>query len=695
MIIYRAKKAGFCFGVKRAIEMAQKTAQQGLKPIYSLGPLIHNTQVVNSLAQKGIKTIDSLKQAQTKGTLLIRSHGEPRNVLEAAKAQGLQIVDATCPFVQKAQNTAAQMWAEGKKVIIFGNKEHPEVKGILSWTDDQAVVIKDQAEAEKLELDQQPAGLLAQTTQVLANFQIIAEILRKKNPNLEIVNTICHATAKRQEAAVELAQSVEVMIVIGDPQSANTAKLTELCKGTGTITYQVETADNIPPLKLEGVKTIGVTAGASTPQQIIEAVERRMKELDKKMTEENMVNQEDAANEAEVSMTDEVMDVKSVRSGEVVKGTVVQITSDEILVDIGAKSEGFIPLKELASFAVDDPRQIIEEGQEVEVYVLKAEDSEGRIILSKQRADSAKMWESLQDKLDNQETVEGEVKEVVKGGLLVDIGIRAFMPASLVDRRYVEDLNVYLGQKLQARIIELKQMKDSPRKKVVLSRKALLEEEYLKKREEMLATLEEGSVVKGVVRRITNFGAFVDIGGIDGLLHVSEMSWHRINHPSEAVSVGDEINVKILKVDQESEKISLGLKQVLPNPWSSVDETYKPGSIITAKVVRLAPFGAFVQLEPGVEGLVHISHLADHHVEKPEEVVSEGEQIQVKVLSVDKEQKRIRLSIREVNKEKEPRPKPEPKPAPENDIPEAANDTSNLTIGDMLGDQLKALTKED
>ncbi len=695
MIIYRAKKAGFCFGVKRAIELALRTAQQSSKPIYSLGPLIHNTQVVNSLAQKGIKTIDSLEQAQAGGTLLIRSHGESRNVLEAAQIQGLQIVDATCPFVQKAQNTAAQMWAQGKKVIIFGNKEHPEVKGILSWTNNQAVVIKNQAEAEQLELNQEPAGLLAQTTQVLAKFQSIAKILQQKTSDLEIVNTICHATAKRQEAAVELAKTVEAMVVIGDPQSANTAKLTELCKGTGTTTYQVETADNINPLKLAGVRTIGITAGASTPQQIIEAVERRMKELDKKMTEENMVNQENAANEAEVSMTDEAMDVKSVRSGEVVKGTVVQINSDEILVDIGAKSEGFIPLKELASFSVDDPRQIVEEGQEIEVYVLKAEDSEGRIILSKQRADSAKMWESLQDKLDNQETVEGEVKEVVKGGLLVDIGIRAFMPASLVDRRYVEDLNVYLGQKLQAKIIELKQMKDSPRKKVVLSRKALLEEEYLKKREEMLATIEEGSVVKGVVRRITNFGAFVDIGGIDGLLHVSEMSWYRINHPSEVVSVGDEIEVKILKVDQENEKISLGLKQVLPNPWDNVDENYQAGSIITAKVVRLAPFGAFVQLEPGVEGLVHISHLADHHVEKPEEVVSEGEEIQVKVLSVDKEQKRIRLSIREVNKEREPRQKPEPKPVPENDIPEVANDNSNLTIGDMLGEQLKSLVKED
>ncbi|MCQ2559306.1 MAG: bifunctional 4-hydroxy-3-methylbut-2-enyl diphosphate reductase/30S ribosomal protein S1 [Clostridia bacterium] len=695
MIIYRAKKAGFCFGVKRAIELALRTAQQSSKPIYSLGPLIHNTQVVNSLAQKGIKTIDSLEQAQAGGTLLIRSHGESRNVLEAAQVQGLQIVDATCPFVQKAQNTAAQMWAQGKKVIIFGNKEHPEVKGILSWTNNQAVVIKNQAEAEQLELNQEPTGLLAQTTQVLAKFQAIAKIIKQKTSDLEIVNTICHATAKRQEAAVELAKHVEAMVVIGDPQSANTAKLTELCKGTGTTTYQVETADNINPLKLAGVRIIGITAGASTPQQIIEAVERRMKELDKKMTEENMVNQTDAANEAEVSMTDEAMDVKSVRSGEVVKGTVVQITSDGLLVDIGAKSEGFIPLKELASFSVDDPRQIVAEGQEIEVYVLKAEDSEGRIILSKQRADSAKMWESLQDKLDNQETVEGEVKEVVKGGLLVDIGIRAFMPASLVDRRYVEDLNVYLGQKLQAKIIELKQMKDSPRKKVVLSRKALLEEEYLKKREEMLATIEEGSGVKGGVRRITNFGAFVDIGGIDGLLHISEMSWYRINHPSEVVNVGDEIEVKILKVDQENEKISLGLKQVLPNPWDNVDENYQTGSIITAKVVRLAPFGAFVQLEPGVEGLVHISHLADHHVEKPEEVVSEGEEIQVKVLSVDKEQKRIRLSIREVNKEREPRQKPEPKPVPENDIPEVANDNSNLTIGDMLGEQLKSLVKED
>lgn len=373
----------------------------------------------------------------------------------------------------------------------------------------------------------------------------------------------------------------------------------------------------------------------------------------------------------------EAVEVRSLRPGQIVKGVVVQVGADEVLVDVGAKSEGIIPLRELSCYSVSSPADVVKVGDEIEVAVIKAEDNEGRLILSKERADAERAWVKLNEHLENGEPVEGIVREVVKGGLLVDVGLRAFLPASLVERGYVEDLSKYVGEKIRAKVIEL----NRSRRKVILSRKAVLEEEAVRRRRELLESLQEGRVVRGVVRRLTNFGAFVDIGGVDGLLHISEMAWYRVNHPSEVVNVGDEVDVMVLRVDRENEKVSLGLKQVLPNPWDNVEEKYPVGSIVKAKVVRLAPFGAFVRLEPGVEGLVHISHLADRHVATPDEVVQEGEEVEVKVLNVDRAEKRIRLSIREVNRERERGSRRAKEPGYQH-----SSDGASVTIGEVVGD---------
>lgn len=388
--------------------------------------------------------------------------------------------------------------------------------------------------------------------------------------------------------------------------------------------------------------------------------------------EEEVNPEQEVANpEEEVVSPEEELQttpVRSLRSGDIVRGVIVQVGQDEVLVDVGAKSEGVVPLRELSCYDVSSPDEVVQVGDEIDVWVVKAEDNEGRIILSKGRADAVKAWDTLDKAFHGGETVRGVVREVVKGGLLVDLGVRSFLPASQVERGYVEDLSQYVGREISARIIEL----NKARKKVILSRKVLLEEEYSRKRKETLETTQEGDVVKGVVRRLTQFGAFVDIGGLDGLLHISEISWHRINHPSEVLKVGDELEVQVLRIDRENEKVSLSLKQVLPNPWEQVVENYPVGSVVSARVVRLVPFGAFVELEPGVEGLVHISHLADWHVAKPEDVIAEGQQINVKVLSVDDENKRIRLSLREVVKDKD-----------------YHNDQgSEVTIGDVFGDLL-------
>ncbi|ACV62931.1 hydroxymethylbutenyl pyrophosphate reductase [Desulfofarcimen acetoxidans DSM 771] len=675
MKIIVADKAGFCFGVKRAIDMANDVVRKRDGPIYSLGPLIHNPQVVDKLAQEGIIAIDDLKEIHA-GTVIIRSHGVGPEILSEVYERGLNLINATCPFVSRAQQIARDLYTEGRQVIVVGDKDHPEVQGIVGWANGQALVVQNSLEAEALGAISN-AGVLAQTTQPLVNFQQVVDVLKQKTEQLKECNTICHATGERQQAALELARNVDVMVVVGGANSANTGKLANLCRSTGTPAYQIETAGELRVGWFACVEKVGLTAGASTPDWIIEEVKKRMNELGEMNGIEESKEQLEEINSAEEGMQDSV-EVKALHNGDIVKGVVVQIGQDEVLVDVGSKSEGFISAKELSSFNINSPDEVVKIGDEIDVFVISAEDNEGRIKLSKTRADAENAWAKLESLLESSEKIEGTVREVVKGGLLVDVGVRAFLPASLVDKGYVEDLSKYVGENITAQVIEINRI----RRKVVLSRKAILEEEYANRKEELLNSLQEGQTVSGIVRRITNFGAFVDIGGVDGLLHISEMAWYRVTHPSEIVQVGDEVTVMVLKIDRNADKISLGLKQVLANPWENVDSKYPVGAIVAAKVVRLAPFGAFVQLEPGVEGLVHISHLADHHVEKPEDVVSEGEEVNVKVLSVDTQEKRIRLSIKEVTKKVK-----EEKPV--QNYESNSQGSGEITIGEILGASLK------
>lgn len=699
-----APEAGFCFGVRRAVNLALEKSKGWDGPKYSLGPLVHNSHVVEKLTRSGLEAIDDVGEAEPGGLLVIRSHGVGPDVLSEAQKRNLVVVDATCPFVKRAQRAARDFSFRGLQVVVVGDREHPEVKGIVAWAGGSALVVQNPEEAKSLP-QLGAVGVVVQTTQTRENFASVLEVLKQKSVQVEVCNTICRATELRQQAAVELAREVDVMVVVGGVNSANTAKLAMLSRSVGTPTYQVETAGEIDPAWFEGAEVAGLTAGASTPDWIIEEVKNRMLEINEKNLQENgtvggeVLNESsstEVVKEAELGTVDggvgagetgeeqmheemkDAVEVRSLRPGDIIEGTVVHVGADEVLVDVGAKSEGVIPLKELACYNVSSPQDVVQVGDRIEVVVLKEEDSEGRLVLSKEKADAERAWVKLEKALESGEPVEGVVREVVKGGLVVDVGVRAFLPASLVERGYVEDLSKYVGVPIKAKVIEL----NRGRKKVILSRKAVLEEEFAKKRRELLENLQEGEVVNGIVRRLTQFGAFVDIGGLDGLLHISEMAWHRVNHPSDVVQVGDEIKVMVLRVDKENEKVSLSLKQVLPNPWDSVVEKYPVGSVVEARVVRLAPFGAFVELEPGVEGLVHISHLADRRVEKPDEVVSEGEEIKVKVLSVNPAEKRIRLSIREVNRERKARRSQDEQVRQQ----EPTGDGATATIGEMVGD---------
>ncbi len=653
-----APEAGFCFGVKRALDIALKTAKESTGPIYTLGPLIHNPQVVEQLGSQGIKVAEDLGDIE-EGTLVIRSHGVAPNVLDEAAARGLRVIDATCPFVKKAQELAKKMQQEGRLVVVVGDKKHPEVAGIIGWTGNQGYVVEDPAEAGNLETDK-PIGVVCQTTQPEQNLAEIVRVLEKKGNDLEAHNTICHATRERQDSAIKVAEAVDVMIVIGGRNSANTKKLARLCEDTGTPTYHIETAGELHEDWFEGAKKVGLTAGASTPGWIIEEVKRKM---------EDMTNLDDQM------QMEEALKVKQFHHGDLVSGTVVQIHDDEVLIDVGGKSEGVIPLREASCCNNYNLKEMFKVGDPIKVVVLKVQDDEGKIILSKRKADAELNWGMLEDAHEKGTTIEGVVREVVKGGLLLDLGVQGFMPASLLERSYVEDLNKYVGQVLQAKIIELK--KDS--RKVVLSRKAILEEEAAKAKIETMQNIEPGQTKKGTVRRLTNFGAFVDIGGVDGLLHVSEMAWHRVNHPSEIVKEGDEIEVYVLDIDKKTEKISLSLKKVLPDPWQSIGDRYPTGKLVEGKVVRLAPFGAFVELEPGIDGLVHISQLADRRIANCSEVVSAGDQVKAKVVGVDPEKKRISLSMKDIVDD-----------AAKSEIQEMLDnqntDEPGPTLGDVFGD---------
>ena len=609
MNVQLAAKAGFCFGVKRALDMAERTVETSAA--VSLGPLIHNQQVVKRLAERGIQVVHTLEEVLANQAVIIRSHGVGPSVYQEAENKGIQVVDATCPYVQKAQRLAAASAQKGQQVIVMGDKLHPEVQGILGWAGNQAIPIQTLEEAKELPSFPQLA-VLAQTTQLMESFEGIVEELKRHTENLTVHNTICSATAERQKAARELAQTVDVMVVVGGRNSANTQKLASLCAKI-TKTHLIETADELEEVWFKVAKSAGLTAGASTPDWIIEEVYQKMTEINKN------------ENDLEIDMGD---------------------------------------------------------WEKIAPVVKRVENEEEDTALSERHAAEDIARERLEKLAESKEELQAKVVEIVKAGLLVDVGLRGFVPASQIQLGYVEDLNQFLGQTLRLRVLEF----DPTKLKVVLSQKIILEEEQEKKRGQLLESLKVGDIVTGVVRRILDFGAFVDIDGMDGLLHISEMSYSRIQHPSEMLKIGDVLEVKVLKLEPDTGKLSLGLKQLQVSPWLQVAEKYPVGTIVQGVVVRIVTFGAFVGLADGVDGLVHISQLADHRVTKVEEVLKVGDMVSAKVIECKPETKRISLSMREMVEDA----------ARANDAEAMASQTEikPVTLGDLFGKLLLTYKQE-
>lgn len=675
MEIILASNAGFCFGVRVTINKGEKLIEEGKGPIATLGPLIHNPQEVSRLESLGIKSYDDIDSVQEKN-VLIRTHGVAPSVYQEIEKHGHEYFDCTCPKVKRVQQIAREHAEAGYQVLILGDCKHPEVMAIVGWTNDTAIVFISLDELKSLSLEGKRICLVSQTTEKIERFEKAVEYLESLSlEELVVQNTICTATRDRQSDASELAAKVDLMVVIGGYNSANTCKLVSICQDVGVATKHVETAAELQREWFEGVDKIGLTAGASTPDWIIREVIDKMEEL----TMEQGLEQGYGT-------------LEPLNLYEVVTGTVVKINSDEVMVDVGGKSEGVIPIKELSFQKDPDVEEIVKVGDEIQVMVIKMENNEGHMVLSKKRADQEKAMDTLQEKYENGEVIEAKVVSDVKGGVIVDIGARGFVPASHLDTKYVDDIKSFVGNTYRFKIIEFDSNPEN--RKIILSRRALLEAEEKEAREQLWDKIAEGQILKGRVQRIANFGAFVDLGGVDGLLHISEMGWGRVKQPTDVVNVGDEIEVYVLSADREKGKISLSLKKLISNPWDNAAEQFPVGTVLTGKVVRIAPFGAFVALADGVDGLVHISQISWEHIDKVEDALAIGQEVQVKVLEVDEDRKRISLSIKDLKErpvvEKPAAPaKPKKQAKPKSDVPEVNEELSNdafASLADLLGE---------
>ena len=635
MQIILAKTAGFCFGVDRAVEMVNESVRRGNKTA-TLGPIIHNRHVVERFLKQGVRELDSPEQAEPGETVIIRAHGVPEQVQQALCARGVPVLDATCPFVKKIHTIVKNETQKGRKIIIFGSPAHPEVEAIASFCR-EPVIVQSPEELENWlreapERRNLPISMVSQTTSSQKMWKSCAEIAKKVCTNCEIFDTICRATEMRQEEAAILSQKCDAMVVVGDARSSNTGRLAMICEQYCKKVSLVDQADDLEMSLFSGANTVGITAGASTPSWII-------KEVNNKMSEELKVETAMEENFAELLE----QSLKTLNNGDKVTGTVMAVGSTEVEVDLGTKHTAYIPLEDFSSDPNVKPEEAVKVGDQIEAIVVHVNDGEGVVRLSKKRLEAGKAWEEIEAAAENKDIVEGVVTEENKGGIVVNVkGIRVFVPASQSGVAKGGDLGELLKKNVQLRITEV----NRARRRVVGSIRSVASEQRKAAQEKIWSEIEVGKQYHGTVKSLTSYGAFVDIGGVDGMVHVSELSWNRIKNPAEVVKVGDEIDVYVIALDPEKKKISLGYKTEATNPWTIFNNEYKVGDVVTVKIVKLMTFGAFAEIIPGVDGLIHISQIADRRIGKPEDVLSEGQEVDAKIIDIDQEHKRISLSIR-------------------------------------------------
>ncbi len=635
MSVRVAKSAGFCFGVNRAVELVEQAAKEG-KQVCTLGPIIHNRHAVAHFENMGVKVIEKPEQAQSGDTVIIRSHGVTRAVYERLEDRGVEIIDATCPFVKRIHGIVSNAEREDRLPVIIGTPTHPEVEGIAGWCSDcrifdSAEALQSWIESGEISPDL-PICMVCQTTSTESLWKLCAQIAKKQFTNVKIFDTICKATESRQSEAAKLSKICQAMGVVGDTHSPNTGRLAMICREHCDRVALVDNASELDPEFFRGVHAVGITAGASTPAWIIKEVNKTMSEI----TNVEAVQEENFAELLEQS-------IKTLNTGDKVLGIVTGIGTTEVQIDLGTKHAGYIPYDEVSADPSVKPEDILKVGEEVEVFVVRVNDQEGTCQLSKKKLDGMKVWDDMATWCEEKTTVDGTITEENKGGLVANVkGIRVFIPASQSGIAKGGDMAGQVGKAVQLKITEV----NRARRRVIGSIRAVSSEARKAAQEKIWSEIEVGAKYHGTVKSLTSFGAFVDIGGVDGMVHVSELSWNRIKTPADVVKVGDEIDVYVISFDAEKRKISLGYKTAEMNPWNQFMTGYSVGDVATAKIVKLMTFGAFAEIIPGVDGLIHISQIADKRIGKPEDVLSEGQEVQVKITEVDAENKRISLSIR-------------------------------------------------
>ncbi|WP_077390966.1 bifunctional 4-hydroxy-3-methylbut-2-enyl diphosphate reductase/30S ribosomal protein S1 [Mobilibacterium timonense] len=646
MEIITADHAGFCFGVRRAIELTEEQIRlNNERPddkkisLYTCGQLIHNRAVTERLRENGVGEIQSIDQAGPGDTIIIRSHGEPEEFYKKAEAIGVNLVDTTCVFVGRIHQLVHQAAEEGRKVIIVGSRDHQEVIATNGWCQWKGVIIQDVEEAEKWaeNFEQgQDDGLPLIVCQTTIRRELLDDILRvldRYEIRYELKNTICNATRERQDACARLAAEVDMMVVIGDPNSSNSKKLYEIAKKYCKHAVFVRDISDLELKEVHKYNRIGITAGASTPAWIIKEVISSMSQ--------NVITDE---KNPMFDYMDQIEDsLRLPKPGEIVEGEVIDVLDNEVIINMGCKKDGILRKDEVTLEEGQKLSDVFKVGDTVEAKVMKSDEGDGGISLSKKKLEMNENYKELKEFMENKESINVEFIRAVNGGVIAQYKqVTGFIPMSQLSDRYVEKADEFIGQRADVKVIRV----DDRRNRAVFSRKAVLVEEKRKQVEEIWANLNVGDIVEGKVMRFTDYGAFVDIGGVDGLLHISEISWGKLKHPQEVLSIGDIINVKILALNEEKGKISLGLKQTQPEPWSLVGTKYVVGQVIEGKVVQIKEYGAFVELEAGLDGLVHISEIANKRVDSVSDELQVGQVIKAKIMDIDTDRHRISLSIK-------------------------------------------------
>ena len=652
-----AEKAGFCFGVDRAIKLIEKLLDEG-KAVATLGPIIHNQQVIDELSVKGVKVVESPEEVDVGAVLVLRTHGVTRDVLRSVEQSGCEFIDAACPFVKKIHKIVLDNSSEHTVTLIAGDCNHPEVKAIKSCAHGESFVVGNADELEKLiktrpDLQEKAIIFVSQTTFSIKEWKKTVKKVNLLCTNVKIFDTICSATEERQSEAEALSRSCDAMVIVGGRHSSNTRKLFSVCE-KNCPSFLVETASELNGIRLGVFNTVGLTAGASTPAGIIKEVLETMSEI---LKENNMIEEERVLDSASAEDFDFAAaleeSLNSMNSDQKVVGTVLSVSNTEIQVDIGRKQTGYIPYSEYSSDPNADPKAELKIGDTLNLIIMKTNDQEGVTMLSKKRYDAIAAWDEIVSAEGTDTILEGVVTEVIRGGIIVvSNNARLFIPASLATASRNDKLEDLLKKTVKFKVIEV----NKQRRRAVGSIRAVLKEERKEAEAKFWAEAQEGEVRKGVVKSLMKFGAFVDIGGVDGMIHISELSWSRIKDPSEVVNVGDEVEVTIKSLNPEKKQIALGYKKLEDNPWEIFKSKYSVGDEAEVEIANFTDFGAFAHIVAGIDGLIHISQIANKHVAKPADVLKIGEKVTVKITEIDEERKRVSLSIRALLPEEEAAP---------------------------------------